>query len=228
MSLKVRYALIYILRKKLTFLTGVQFTNSSITTQDQARSSLARHFPKTTESFFNRLAQVYPLDHFTGDYFTTQNNFFQTPIFAQFGPPLGWDIGKSEFWRLQAEWADSVIKCPTYYIGQAVAKAGKPVFKLIFNSGVYIHAAVSLDLITPSAAAANSTQADIIKAHYISFVTDLDPNRADLTQRPNFPPYTLEQPEVLRVNDSSIGTIRDPDASDICEFWRNQSGTVRN
>jgi hypothetical protein len=68
--------------------------------------------------------------------------------------------------------------------------------------------------------------------HFLSFVTDLDPNAKSYgTPRPYFPRYshqTVGSPSIIEINENSIERIADPDASGLCEFWQAHGSVIRN
>jgi carboxylesterase type B len=91
---------------------GVYFSNQSALTTESTALDLRQLFPYAKQHFFDRLYQLYP----TEAYNTT-------------------------FWQRQTLFGDFIINCPTYYMASAMADAGIPTYKLIFNAGNQLHGA---------------------------------------------------------------------------------------
>lgn len=77
-----------------------------------------------------------------------------------------------------------------------------------------------------------------MKDWFLSFVTDLDPNKVSYlnVQKPNWPSYNPTKTTgtgglefaIMDVNKTAIGVIGDLDANAACDFMRSQSYVVRN
>ena len=93
---------------------GYNYGNQSITTAAGTQADLQTLFPVAKKSFFDRLYQLYPLESYN-----------------------------STFWQRQYLFGDFIINCPTYYMASAMADAGQPAYKLIFNAGTQLHGATS-------------------------------------------------------------------------------------
>jgi hypothetical protein len=93
---------------------GYNYGNQSITTAAGTQADLQTLFPVAKKSFFDRLYQIYPLEAYN-----------------------------STFWQRQYIFGDFIINCPTYYMASAMADAGQPAYKLIFNAGTQLHGATS-------------------------------------------------------------------------------------
>lgn len=91
---------------------GYNYGNQSITTAVETQADLQTLFPFAKKSFFDRLYQIYPLEAYN-----------------------------STFWQRQYLFGDYIINCPTHYMASAMADAGLPAYKLIFNAGTQLHGA---------------------------------------------------------------------------------------
>jgi hypothetical protein len=93
---------------------GYNYGNQSITTAAGTQADIQTLFPVAKKSFFDRLYQLYPLEAYN-----------------------------STFWQRQYLFGDYIINCPTHYMASAMADAGQPAYKLIFNAGTQLHGATS-------------------------------------------------------------------------------------
>jgi carboxylesterase type B len=100
---------------------GYNYGNQSITTAAESQEDLQTLWPAATTSFFDRLYQLYPRDAYN-----------------------------STFWQRQYFFGDYIINCPTYYMASAMADAGVPAWKLVFNAGTQLHGATSPFLLQPN------------------------------------------------------------------------------
>jgi carboxylesterase type B len=100
---------------------GYNYGNQSITTASDAQADLQTLWPAATTSFFDRLYQLYPREAYN-----------------------------STFWQRQTLFGDYIINCPTYYMASAMADAGLPAYKLVFNAGTQLHGATSPFLFNPN------------------------------------------------------------------------------
>jgi carboxylesterase type B len=217
--------------------TGALFTNISITNTAEINPDLQKLWPAAETSFFTRLNQLYPLSAFTGSY-------FDNPFFIALGSLIPTLANNSPFWKLSAIFGDFIINCPTYYMGAAFSHAGLPIWKMVFNAGDKLHDATApyllgipgnvTSFIQSTTTASNATLATIMKEYFLSFATELDPNAASFSGvgRPYWPQYQTPacayRFAVLEVNDTTIGTRPDPDASARCDFFHAESDVVRN
>ncbi|KZT55318.1 alpha/beta-hydrolase [Calocera cornea HHB12733] len=133
---------------------GVLFSNNSETTFAEEQADFQQLFPAAKPSFFQRLWQLYP----ASDY-------------------------NSTFFQRQTVFGDFIIDCPTYYMATAVADAGLPVYKLIFDAGTELHGATTPYLWSATVPGdnvgvqgANITLGNIMKDWWLSFTVNLDPN----------------------------------------------------
>jgi hypothetical protein len=106
---------------------GYNYGNQSITTAAESQADLQTLWPAATASFFDRLYQLYPRDAYN-----------------------------STFWQRQTLFGDFIINCPTYYMASAMADAGLPAYKLVFNAGTQLHGATSPFLLNPNDSASKS------------------------------------------------------------------------
>lgn len=72
-----------------------------------------------------------------------------------------------------------------------------------------------------------------MKDWYASFAINLDPNAQSFsnTPKPYWPVYNtadLSNFTIMDVNYTMVGAIEDFDAAPRCDFFRGQSGSVRN
>lgn len=93
---------------------GYNYGNQSITTAEGTLEDIQTLFPVAKKSFFDRLFQLYPENAYN-----------------------------STFWQRQYLFGDFIINCPTYYMASAMADAGVPAYKLVFNAGTQLHGAIS-------------------------------------------------------------------------------------
>jgi hypothetical protein len=107
---------------------GYNYGNQSITTAAGTQADLQTLFPVAKKSFFDRLYQLYPLEAYN-----------------------------STFWQRQYIFGDFIINCPTYYMASAMADAGQPAYKLIFNAGTQLHGATSAFIFSRNDAASMSS-----------------------------------------------------------------------
>jgi hypothetical protein len=91
---------------------GYNYGNQSITTASDAQVDLQTWWPAATTPFFDRLHQLYPRDAYN-----------------------------STFWQRKTLFVDSINNCPTSYMTSAMADAGLPAWKLVFNAGTQLHVA---------------------------------------------------------------------------------------
>jgi len=139
-------------------------------------------------------------------------------------------------------------------MSSAFSSNGLPTYKLIFNAGNEIHAAVSAFLQAAPSSTTDPVLANQLQDYYvghsriirrcsdkctdlniskISFVKSLDPNEGAYSNvtRPHWPQYLQVNGtgfSVLEVNQTSIGVRPDSDASARCDFFHSQSYVVRN
>lgn len=100
---------------------GYNYGNQSITTAAESQADLQTLWPAAKTSFFDRLYQLYPREAYN-----------------------------STFWQRQYLFGDYIINCPTYYMASAMADAGLPSYKLVFNAGTQLHGATSPFLLQPN------------------------------------------------------------------------------
>ena len=100
---------------------GYNYGNQSITTASESQADLQTLWPAATTWFFDRLYQLYPREAYN-----------------------------STFWQRQTLFGDYIINCPTYYTASAMADAGMPAWKLVFNAGTQLHGATSPFLLQPN------------------------------------------------------------------------------
>ena len=93
---------------------GYNYANQSITTASESQADLQTLWPAATTSFFDRLYQLYPREAYN-----------------------------STFWQRQTLFGDYIINCPTHYMASAMADAGLPAWKLVFNAGEQLHGATA-------------------------------------------------------------------------------------
>lgn len=170
---------------------GYNYGNQSITTAEGTLEDIQTLFPVAKKSFFDRLFQLYPENAYN-----------------------------STFWQRQTLFGDFIINCPTYYMASAMADAGIPAYKLIFNAGTQLHGAISPFLFPQSEANSkssptnpspsptppqqkvqpnskpptggnNATLTAYMNDWYISFVTDLDPNAHSFSNATDKPHWPL-------------------------------------
>lgn len=204
---------------------------ASIDDASAAQAYLKTLFPLANDSFFTQLDALYPASDFAVGSPFFQQNFFSSSSYA--GYKNTWPESNTAFWKLQAQYGDYFIDCGTYDMGRAAVSEDVPVWKYIFNSGSYLHAATAGDLFYPS----STSQADDLKAYYLAFAQSLDPNAntgvSAGANRIYFPPYSALYAQqskyvAMQVNDTAFGIIFDPDQNARCDFFRENTLVVRN
>ncbi|MCJ1476292.1 hypothetical protein MMC13_004958 [Lambiella insularis] len=185
---------------------GYIFSNQSETTTVEETTDFGTLFPYAKQSFFTRLYELYPSSAFNSTLFQRQQVF-----------------------------GDVLISCPTYYVATAVSDWGLPVYKLVFDAGNELHAALNpfVESVYTLPTGNNATLASILRDYYVSFATALDPNANTYSgiARPAWPVYqqkTSSDFAVLNITYTTIGASPDPDASVQCDFLHGQSYVVRN
>jgi len=119
-------------------------------------------------------------------------------------------------------------------MASAVADAGKPSYKLVFNAGTELHGATRPFLHNTNATTINNaTLALIMKDWYLSFAIHQDPNEQSFSNatKPYWPAYHLPGSSnftVMDVNYTMIGATQDFWASGGCDFFKGQTSVVRN
>lgn len=191
---------------------GVNYSNRSITTQAEETMDAQLLFPYASNSFFNRLYQLYP----ASDY-------------------------NSTFWQRVDWFSDFIVCCPTYYMATAMSDSSyfntSSVFKLIMAAGSELHAASQPFLTSNTTgfpAANNHTLAGILSSYWISFTVAHDPNVMRSADAPFWPSYrgansTYNDPlQVLSVTYGGVGNASDPDESAKCDFFSSRGYTLNN
>lgn len=172
-------------------------------------ADLATLWPAATPSFFARLLELYPAEDFN-----------------------------STFWKRAQIFGDAMIDCPSYYVASALADAGMPAYKMIFDAGSQVHTATQPFLYGASAngstTANNATLAAWMKDWFVSFALAEDPNAISFlgnASKPFWPTYLKADYtgfQVMDVNYTMVGVTEDFDASARCDFFHAQSYFVRN
>ena len=119
-------------------------------------------------------------------------------------------------------------------MASALAGAGLPVWKMIFNDGSQIHGATVPYLFGENAAGSVQTTNDpglalVMKDWFISFATNLDPNAVSYSgiAKPNWPKY-FEGNTVMSVNYTMLGAVHDPDDGPRCAFMKENGIDILN
>ena len=130
------------------------------------------------------------------------------------------------FFEISSIFGDVFMDCLTRWISDVISQAGLPVYKMIFSAGTDLHAATADYLFKASVSTDNATLAAFMKEYYLSFVLELDPNKVSIVQKPYWPQY--RNGYIININETAIGSRRDPDASVSCRFFQDQGSAVRN
>lgn len=119
-------------------------------------------------------------------------------------------------------------------MASSVTAFKQPVWKLIFNAGSQIHAAIMpflIDLSYGSHPDHNGTLANVMRDWYSSFIIHIDPNAESWAQvvKPFWPQY-IDSDEVMSVNYTELGAVDDIyyDESKRCEFFWDNGDVVQN
>jgi carboxylesterase type B len=190
---------------------GYNYRNKNHTTFAEMQADFQALFPAALPSFFARLWELYP----ASDY-------------------------NSTFFRSAGAFGDFIIDCPTYYIASAVSDVA-PVWKMVFDAGTQLHGADKDFLFNTTFGTQpgqNLTIANVMKDWYLSFVVEGDPNARTFIGDPKPVTWAMYMNgfngddgkgfNIMSINYTEIGMVRDPDASAKCDWWHGQSAIVRN
>ncbi|KAK7408482.1 hypothetical protein QQX98_009349 [Neonectria punicea] len=118
------------------FDEGFIFSNTSISTEEELMSDLEAlwhdkdgYFPKIALDFYPE--SVYNTSHLDD---LPVRGLLKTAGAIN-------DSLSNAFVRRSALFGDAIVNCPSTYIAQAVAEAGVPAYKLVFNAGYQLHSA---------------------------------------------------------------------------------------
>lgn len=221
---------------------GWTFTNwTAQKTEMEVVSDLQQLWPNANSTFFRKLEALYPTSYFNGSYLSTPVVAAAAPnttvgaLLDNFYPGLA-DAYKTKnpfpFKRAQI-FGDGFLACSTRTVAAAFVKYKVPVWKLIFNSGIFVHTAISLveDLPVVVGVAHNSiTEAEYLRAYTISFATHLNPNKnpafTDVV-RPTWAQYGVGA-NVLYDNFTNFVQGVDSDKSPQCQLMLDYAGQLRN
>lgn len=209
-------------------LQGVIFSNASINAESEVQPDLSLVWPAATPSFISQALSLYPLSDFQGSFLTNPI----LSVYSSLDPPLA---GDSVFYQRASIFGDFIIDCPTRYMAQAVASYNVPVYKLRFAAGSELHGATAPFLFQINSASTNATLSAYMKAWFISFIAQMNPN-ANLglaEDRPGWPIYQEQKgkvagPLILDVNQTTIGVNFDLDDGPRCDFFGANGAIVRN
>lgn len=118
------------------FDEGFIFSNTSVTTDEDAMSDLAALWHDDTGYYADTVWSLYP----ESSYNTCHLSKLPVYDLLKKAGAINNTLTNS-FIRRSALFGDALVGCPTTYMAQAVAKAGIPAYKLIFNSGYQFHSA---------------------------------------------------------------------------------------
>ncbi|KAH7355897.1 Alpha/Beta hydrolase protein [Pyrenochaeta sp. MPI-SDFR-AT-0127] len=184
---------------------GYVFSNQSMTAMEEQSSDLQAQFPYAYGGFTENVYALYPRKEFN-----------------------------STFWQRQTWFGDFSINCPTYYVATFATTFKQPVWKLVFNAGSQVHAAVIpylIDIEYGSRPGENSTLSKVMRDWYASFTLHADPNTESWSDvlKPFWPKY-VDRNEVMSVNYTEVGTVDDIyyDDSERCRFFLENSKVVQN
>ena len=209
------------------------FTNFSTTSLEELEQTLKRSWDSPTPQFWEKLAELYPISSFEGSSSYYEDPFFQSIAFLLVAilDPLAIPGVDPSLWQAQQINGDANINCPTYYFATAAAQYNVPTYKSIFDAGVYVHSAADFPIFTPQIFTVDLSVATAIKDYLLSFIIDLDPNTLPSLSnqtRIEWPRYRQLNFTILTIQDTTIFSSKDPDASDRCDFLHAQSSIVRN
>ncbi|TAQ88709.1 hypothetical protein B7494_g2955 [Chlorociboria aeruginascens] len=184
---------------------GVVFSNPLLSTMSQVDSDLKEVWPQAPQTFFDALFELYPA--------TAYN---------------------SSFYQRAAIFGDAFISCPSYQTATALARAGQPTWKMIFDAGSEVHGATAPFLFGESSdgtimPSGNDTLSLLMKDWFISFATSLDPNAISYSgvAKPFWPQYGVAH-TVLDIDYTTIGAKVDDDFSAHCKFLKLQGLAILN
>ena len=201
------------------------FTNFSITSPSQVGPDLQQLWPNAGPSFFNQLLNTfYPLASFNG-------SFWDDPFYALAAKTLPNLANNSAFYQRAEIFGDATIDCPTYFLAKSVSDAGLPVYKMRFAAGLEVHGATGSFSLLANEDTSNATLAAIMKAYFLSFALELDPNPQRAPSSPVWPTYgnsDTSKLNVAQVVNDAIDIIPDKDASSRCDFLHDEPYSIRN
>ncbi|KAH7015865.1 Alpha/Beta hydrolase protein [Ilyonectria destructans] len=215
------------------FDEGFIFSNTSVTREEEVVSDLAALWHDNNGYFADIALGLYPESVYN------TSHLDDLPAYKLLKEAGGiTDTITNYFIRRSALFGDAMISCPTTYIAQAVADAGAPAYKLVFNSGYQFHSAtgyfiysnyINADGSRTTGGASipgNATLATLLRNYFISFTIHQDPNALTVNDisAPSWPKYDSETPEIMYLSDSGVRVRDDPDVSQRCQFLRMGRG----
>lgn len=115
------------------FDEGFIFSNYSITDEDEIRSDLETLW-QDSDGYYTEVAlRLYPESVYNESHFKELRQYQRIEQEV-----LNGSLSAS-FARRSAIFGDAIVSCPSSYVATSVAKAGLPVYKLIFDSGSQFH-----------------------------------------------------------------------------------------
>ncbi|KAM5349663.1 hypothetical protein ACJ41O_006168 [Fusarium nematophilum] len=212
------------------FDEGFIFSNYSIATEEEAISDLSGLWHDEKGYYADIVWKLYPESAYNASHLDDLPAY---DLLRQSGA-INRTLTDS-FIRRSALFGDAIVACPSMYMAEAVAEAGLPAYKLIFNSGYQFHSATEKFLYnnytnsdgsrisqgTPIPG--NAALATLIRNYFISFTLFHDPNtlKVDDISVPSWPKYERESPSVIFLADSGVKVISDPEVSDRCPVFRS-------
>lgn len=153
----------------------------------------------------------------------TDFQLFLDPILALYAALVPQTLLNVPFYQRAGIFGDAVINCPSYYMAEGVSNYGTPAWKMRFAAGNEAHGSAASFTLQPSATSGNLFLARQLKDYYVSFITTLDPNAFTTFLKPVWPQYKPFSYQILNVEQLTVDSRRDPDASSRCAFFRSQN-----
>ncbi|KAI8649965.1 Carboxylic ester hydrolase [Fusarium sp. Ph1] len=215
------------------FDEGFIFSNTSVATDEDAMSDLAALWHDDTGYYADTVWSLYP----ESSYNTCHLSKLPVYDLLKKAGAINNTLTNS-FIRRSALFGDALVGCPTTYMAQAVAKAGIPAYKLIFNSGYQFHSATDKFVYSNYTNAdgsriaqgaqipGNATVATLLRQYILSFTMFHEPNGLgpDSHYVPEWPKYTTQKPKALYLANTGVEVVDDFESSVQCHFFRMGRG----
>ncbi|RSL91815.1 hypothetical protein CEP51_000065 [Fusarium floridanum] len=215
------------------FDEGYIFSNTSVATDAEAKSDLAALWHDDNGYYADTVWSLYPESSYN------TSHLDKLPVYdllKKAGAANG--TLTNSFIRRSALFGDALVGCPTTWMAQAVAKAGIPAYKLIFNSGYQFHSATDKfmysnytntdgsRIASGAQIPGNATVATLLRQYMLSFTMFHDPNSlgSENSKVPEWPRYTKKNSKALYLANTGVEVVDDPESSVQCHFFRMGRG----
>jgi carboxylesterase type B len=117
------------------FWEGLAYTRVSLQTTEDVLSDLSALWHDADQQYAETALSLYPESSHNA------SNLKDLTYYEQFKELLGGQEPSNAFVQRSLLFGDAIVNCPTTYIAQAVAEAGLPAFKMVFNASHQLHGA---------------------------------------------------------------------------------------